>query len=304
MPCSHGLHIPTTDSLLASHRSSTGVVFHGVYPTHHDRYTVPFDRGRLFRIPFAQTSLIHDRLQFRSTRPGYFSLILSNSTRIPKRSTNNNDRCPAHSIDRGDLYRTCTPNVIHYDRRTSILSPFLLQSRMTRPTGASPSATPPTVPYLQCVPRHVIHHGHRTFHSMNLSIQNTRISNRPTEAASTATSPTDHCILCMPRHQPIQPARPVLSTATCIAFPSLFQSHQHNTHPAHIFRVPAAILSTSFRLPSPGHLHTCVDHGAQPRSLLTTTIVPRAGATALSRAHNLLRNRGRRELISLYQSDC
>src|SRR5271154_4682737 len=154
------------------------------------------------------------------------------------------------------------------------------------------------------MPRHIIHHGHRTFHSMNLSIQNTRTSHRPTEAASTATSPTDHCILCMPRHQPIQPARPVLSTATCIAFPSLFQSHQHNTHPAHIFRVPAAIPSTSFRLPSPGHLHTCIDHGAQPRSLLTTTIVPRAGATALSRAHNLLRNHGRRELISLYQNDC
>src|SRR5271170_2137459 len=61
MPCPHSLHIPTADSLLASHRSSTGVVFHGVYPTHHDRHTVPFDRGRLFRIPYAQTSLIHDR---------------------------------------------------------------------------------------------------------------------------------------------------------------------------------------------------------------------------------------------------
>src|SRR5277367_6296214 len=66
--------------------------------------TIPFDRGRLFRIPFAQTSLIHDRLSiptFRSTRPGSFVVTF----RIPKRSTNNNDRERTPSTG-GDLYHT------------------------------------------------------------------------------------------------------------------------------------------------------------------------------------------------------
>src|SRR5277367_632801 len=51
---------------------------------------------------------------FRSTRPGYFVVTF----RIPKRSTNNNDRERAPSTG-GDLYRTCTPNVIHNDHLPS-----------------------------------------------------------------------------------------------------------------------------------------------------------------------------------------
>src|SRR5271155_4773298 len=65
------------------------------------------------------------------------------------------------------------------------------------------------------------------------------------------------------------------------------------------FRVPAAI-PTSESWPTP-HLHRSRGATPGPPHTTTTTI---AGATALSRAHNLLRNRGRRELISLYQSDC
>src|SRR5271154_6332962 len=88
MPCSHSLHIPTADSFLASHRSSTGVVFRGVYPTHHDRYTVPFNRGRLFHIPVCKDvpCLTIDK-QFRhSVRldRGTFAVTF----RVPKRSVN------------------------------------------------------------------------------------------------------------------------------------------------------------------------------------------------------------------------
>ena len=152
---------------------------------------------------------------------------------------------------------------------------------------------------MQCLPRHLIHHGHRTFHSMNLSIQNTRISNRPTEAASTATSPTDHCIPCMPRHH--TPTSPSNATATRIAIPSLFQSHQYNTRPV-LFRVHSAVqLKRCWQL----HLQQRCSRGL-PRSLITRPRVPPSARVTMCtiRAHNLLRNHGRRELISLYQSDC
>ena len=68
----------------------------------------------MFRIPFAQTSLIHDRLSiptFRSTRPGYFCCDLPCTQTFRKH--NDRERAPS---TRGDLYRTCTPNLIHNDR--------------------------------------------------------------------------------------------------------------------------------------------------------------------------------------------
>src|SRR5438876_11203203 len=46
---------------------------------------------------------------------------------------------------------------------------------------------------------------------------------------------------------PTNQIRPALSTVTCIAFPSLFQSPQHNTHPVHFsgFLLQSRALLTS-----------------------------------------------------------
>jgi hypothetical protein len=70
------------------------------------------------------------------------------------------------------------------------------------------------------------------------------------------------------------------------------------------FRVPAAIPSAAFQSPeswlTPPALFTRRNPGALP----TTTIIPTAGATALTRAHNLLENHGRRGLDFMSGGDC
>ena len=163
--------------------------------------TIPFDRGRLFPIPYAQTSLIHDR-HFRSTRPGYFAVTF----RIPKRSVNitidNFVHLPLCFIDRGDLYRTCTPNVIHNNDRLAF--------------------------HWHCI------HGLLSVHNSNPG------TNLPTDRGSFIDD-TFYCIPspCMPRHA--TPISTPSATVTRIAIPSLFQSHQYNTRPV-LFRVHSAVL--------------------------------------------------------------
>src|SRR5579859_756349 len=97
-------------------------------------------------------------IQFRSTRPGYFCSDLLYTQTFRK----HNDRCSARSIDRGDWYRTCTPNLIRNDHPAShwhsIHEPLSIHHSnpgTILPTEAASTATPPTVFCLPCMPSRV-----------------------------------------------------------------------------------------------------------------------------------------------------
>jgi len=78
-----------------------------IYRSIRPRQVLPYSR-------MPRRSLTDDRLTtfpaFRSTRPGYFCCDLPCTQTFRKH--NDRERAPSTG---GDLYRTCTPNVIHND---------------------------------------------------------------------------------------------------------------------------------------------------------------------------------------------
>src|SRR5438552_3143433 len=127
-----------------------------------------------------------------------------------------------------------------HDHRPSILSSILIQDDSTD-WGIFVRHL---LPCLTCLPMHSLHNDRRTSILSSVLIQDDLtdrgiiVSNNPLVLIHvSAQTPTNQ----------IRPARPALSAATCIAFPSLFQSPQHNTHPVHFsgFLLQSRALLTS-----------------------------------------------------------